>query len=94
MENEFNFTAHQVLDFEQSALWRFILSELGEWEKSILNELAMPSFNSESGKMEFNQDQRALYDEGLRGSLKAIGFFKNLPPMLAETLNQKENSDE
>ncbi len=91
--SELHFSPKDVKEFEQSSLWRVMLDELTAWENNILHELAAPTFNVQSGKMDFSPSERATYDEGLRGSLKAIGFAKSLPSMVAEALNQKEQTD-
>ena len=84
------FSIHEIQEFEQSTLWQMMVAEIKEWEHRILNELAAPTFNVGEGKMDFSASERAMYDEGLRGSLRATGFFKNLPEMIIEAFKQEE----
>lgn len=81
-------------DFFESLVWKSIIKELESWENAILHELAAPTFDVQSGKMTFSKGDRAVFDEGLRGSLRAIGYMRNLPQMMIESLEQKEQQDE
>ena len=88
------FSVNEIQDFEQGSLWQLMVAEIQEWERRILNELAAPTFNASEGKMDFSASERAMYDEGLRGSLRATGFFKSLPEMMVEALKQEEQQNE
>jgi len=88
------FSPDTLEEFFSSLVWQTLLKELEEWERTILHELAAPTFNVQTGKMDLSKGDRALYDEGLRGSLRAIGYFKSLPHMIIESLKQKEQPDE
>lgn len=81
-------------NFAGTFFWQEVLKELAIWEKSIFNELGAPTFNIAQGKMDFNTSERALYDEGLRGSLRAIERFRQLPIILKELAEQEETKEE
>ena len=79
-----------IKDFERGYVWKLFLSELEKWEKDILNDLAAPSFSVSEDKMLFSAQDRAMYDEGLRGALKAVQYFKNLPDSIKGALADQE----
>lgn len=83
-----------ITEFQKSGVWRDFLSELENWERDILKELAAPTYDAEAGKMSFSPAERAMYDENLRGSLRAVSYFKQLPDMLLTNLvTQKESEN-
>ena len=68
--------------------------EIDSWRERILTELAAPTFNHESGKMDFSKDDRTLYDEMLRGSLLALDRIKRMPFVVAEIIEQENQEKE
>lgn len=84
LEKELSTTPGMWQEFVTSAIWGDFVGELDVWIGNILNELAKTSFDHESGKMEFTQDQRVLYDEMLRGCLLALERVKQLPYVIIE----------
>lgn len=89
-----DYSLAQIEDFAQGVLWKHMVQLIEEWEHDILGELAAPTFNVKKGEMDFTADERAMYDESLRGALKACANFKSLPEALVESLTQKEQQNE
>ena len=100
--NNFRCSAEQFQEFSQSFLWLDMMQELDVWENRLLMELANPTFDVATGQMIMSKNERVLYDEMLRGSLKAIDNMRMLPGIIQglieqtkmETNNAKQGSDE
>ena len=88
--NEYSSTYLQMKDFTESLVWRDLLQELQNWENRIMEELAAPTFDVNTGKMVMGKDERVLYDEMLRGSLKAVDDMRMIPFIILEILEQKQ----
>lgn len=82
---------HRV--FAEGKIWQDYLDELEVWESDIRSALETPTFNPSSGEMEMAKNERALYDEFLRGSLLAIRRVKLLPSTIAGML-EENNADQ
>lgn len=87
--NDFTSSPFAIRDFMQTTVWRDMLQELTNWEYRVMEELAEPSFDTNTGAMVLNAQERMLYDEMQRGSLKAIRQVKQLPQILLEILEQQ-----
>ena len=86
--NKFRCTSAQWQEFAESFLWRDMLQELNNWENRLLEELANPTFDVNTGRMVMGKDERVLYDEMLRGSLKAIDNMRMLPTIIQGIVEQ------
>lgn len=84
----FKCSAPRMKEFAETDIWQDMLQEMEGWKQKILEELSRPTFNHETGKMDFSRPERELYDEMLRGSLLAIGRVERLPLMIAEIIEQ------
>ena len=56
------------------------MEELEAHEEQILNELARPSWDHDSGELAYSQDGRIMQDESLRGALRMLNVVKNAFP--------------
>ena len=91
---QFRSTSYAMEEFAKSAIWADLVMEIDSWRERILTELAAPTFNHESGKMDFPKDDRTLYDEMLRGSLLALDRIKRMPFFVAEIIEQENQEKE
>lgn len=87
--NDFRSTAFQFREFTESLVWQDILQELSNWENRIMEELAAPTFDPNTGQMVMGKSERGLYDEMLRGSLKALDHMRMIPTIILEIIEQK-----
>jgi len=72
--------------FMEGSVWQDLDAELKVWEDRILSELSNPTFDTNKGEMHFHKDERVLYDEYLRGCLKAVRDMRALPHMVLGNL--------
>lgn len=54
-----------------------------------MEELAAPTFDVNTGKMVMGKDERVMYDEMLRGSLKAVDNMRMIPFIIMEIMEQQ-----
>ena len=87
--NNYRSTYNQLKAFTDSMVWKDILQELQNWENRIMEELATPSFDANTGQLVMGKSERVLYDEMLRGSLKALDNMRMIPFIIMEILEQK-----
>lgn len=80
--NVFRSTVLQMREFADSLVWKDLLQEITNWENRLLRELAEPTFDANSGQMVMAKNERAMYDEMLRGSLKALDNMRLLPTIV------------
>ena len=92
--NEFRSTVLQFEEFLESCVWKDILQELKNWENRIMLELAAPTFDPNTGHMVMGKSERGLYDEMLRGSLKAVDNMRMIPVIIMEILAQQQVATE
>lgn len=88
--NNFRCGWFQFKDFIDSPLWQDILQEIQNWENKIVEELTVPTYDAAAGKMEMSQPERAMYDEMLRGHLRALGEVKRIPSTIMEIIEQSK----
>ena len=88
--NEFRSSSHAFADFMGSVLWQDILQELTNWEQRITEEVMNLTFDPATGQMAMGSQERILYDEGLRGSYRAIQEMKLLPVTIMEIIQQNQ----
>ena len=86
--NKFRCTALQIQEFVDGHLWQDILQELSNWENRLMEELAAPTFDATTGQMAMGRAERVLYDEMLRGCIKAIDNMRMLPFIIQEIVEQ------
>ena len=92
--NKFRCTSEQLQEFSEGFLWQDILQELENWEHRLLMELANPTFDATTGRMAMGKDERILYDEMLRGSLKAIDNMRLIPVIIQGIIEQTKRETE
>ena len=88
--NNFRCGWYQFKDFIESPLWQDMLQEMQNWENKIIEELAMPTFDSASGQMAMGKHERVLYDEMLRGHVRALSEVRRLPNTIMEIIEQSK----
>lgn len=89
--NIFRSSAHAFEEFVKSTLWQDMLQEISTWERRILEELAEPTFDMNSGKMVMGKAERVLYDEMLRGNYQALDRFRQLPDIIMQIIKEQED---
>jgi hypothetical protein len=92
--NEYRSTPLQFKEFVEGLVWQDILQELQNWENRIMQELAAPTFDPNTGQMVMGKSERVLYDEMLRGSLKAVDNMRMIPVIIIEILEQQQATKE
>ena len=88
--NDFRCSSQAFADFLSGALWQDMLQELHNWEKRITEEVMNITFDPSTGQMAMSSSERVLYDEGLRGSYRAIQEMKLLPVTIMEIIQQNQ----
>lgn len=92
--NEFKSSGFVFEEFLQSTVWQDMMQEIDTWERRVLEELAEPTFDMNTGKMVMAKDERVLYDEMLRGSRQAFDRFRELPNVILQIIRDRENEME
>lgn len=92
--NEYRCSSFQFKEFLEGMVWQDILQELKNWENRIMQELAAPTFDPNTGLMVMGKAERVLYDEMLRGSLKAVDNMRMIPFIILEILEQQRLAKE
>ena len=92
--NEFKSSGGAFEEFLKSTLWQDMMQEIDTWERRVLEELAEPTFDMNTGKMVMAKDERVLYDEMLRGSRQAFDRFRELPNVILQIIKDRENEME
>lgn len=92
--NEFRSSGGAFEEFLQSTIWQDIMQEIDTWERRVLEELAEPTFDMNTGKMVMAKDERVLYDEMLRGSRQAFDRFRELPNVILQIIKDREHEHE
>ena len=87
--NKFRSSPFLMKDFMEGTVWQDILQELQNWENRIMEELAAPTFDASTGQMIMGKSDRVLYDEMLRGCLKAIDNMRTIPSIIVEIQEQQ-----
>lgn len=77
--------------FKEGTIWKDMDKEFEIWENRILAELANPTFDTNTGQMHLGKAERVLYDEYLRGCLKAIQDVRTLPEIILTNLEADED---
>lgn len=82
----------QVEEFFKSSMWQDVLDELKVHEEQILQELARPSWDHDSGELAYSSDGRIMQDESLRGALRMLNVVKNSFPddLTKKSLDKEE----
>lgn len=92
--NNFRSTEAQLEEFSKSFIWQDLLQELRNWQNRIQENLSAPSFDSNTGRMVLQKQERVLYDEMLRGSLHALSQVEQLPEIVLEIVKQNNKENE
>ena len=91
--NTFRSTGFAFEEFLKSTLWQDMLQELSTWERRVMEELAEPTFDINTGKMVMGKAERVLYDEMLRGNRQAFERFKQLPHVIMAIIKDREQEE-
>ena len=91
--NQFKSSVADLEAFEKSVIWSDVKQELINWETRITEELLNATFDPASGQMTMDPVTRALYDEGLRGSHKALQEMREIITVIKDIVlqNKEEN---
>lgn len=82
----YNCSINMLEEFKDSAIWQDFLSELALWKEQIRTELEAVELVSVDAEM--------MRVSELRGNLKALVYFKDLPNILIRKIEiEKENED-